>query len=375
MESARDVEAEAGLANTTHDPNAEHKLQNHEDPSSARTSQPSQNTHPTNTVDTALKTPDADNAEASNNPSQPSTQPPTAQPKQFNLSMLEIGELLGNGAYGTVHLARERDSSPTRTYALKTLSKAALARLQTQHPLTEWEQIQRQIDMPGTLHQRNIMRCHGRFEDATNVYLVLELTQKRDLYKRLQEHKAFPEADAARYIAGVVAALQYLHSRHVIHRDLKPEHLRLGTDGEVKISGFKWAVFARPPEYRRRTLCGTLDYLPPEMLKSASESESKDHDAYTSKVDLWGLGVLVYEFLVGEAPFKDLPAVTQKRIEGLDFTVPGSVGGEAGDLIRKLLVLDPDKRLSLDEVRKHPWITKYTGPEADQSTVQEWELV
>ncbi|TVY37634.1 hypothetical protein LSUB1_G006578 [Lachnellula subtilissima] len=110
MESTRDVEAD--LANTTHDPNAEHKLQNHEDPSSARTSQPLQNTEPTNTVDTALKTPDADmystsdKPEASNNPNQPCTQPPCAQPKQFNLSMFEIGELLGNGAYGTVHLAR-----------------------------------------------------------------------------------------------------------------------------------------------------------------------------------------------------------------------------------------------------------------------------
>ncbi|TVY37633.1 Serine/threonine-protein kinase [Lachnellula subtilissima] len=227
--------------------------------------------------------------------------------------------------------------------------------------------------MPGTLQHRNIMRCHGRFEDTTNVYLVLELMQKRDLYKRLQEQKAFSEADAARYIAGVVAALRYLHSRHVIHRDLKPEHLRLGMDGEVKISGFKWAVFARPPEQRRHTLCGTLDYLPPEMLKSASKG--KDDDAYTSKVDLWNLGVLVYEFLVGEAPFKDLPTVTQKRIERLDFKVPGSVGGEAGDLILKLLVLDPDKRLSLDEVQKHPWITKYAASEADKSTIQDWELV
>lgn len=90
-------------------------------------------------------------------------------------------------------------------------------------------------------------------------------------------------------------ALIYLHSKHVIHRDIKPENLLIGVNGELKIGDFGWSVHA--PGNRRSTLCGTLDYLPPEMI------ESKEH---TDKVDLWALGVLTYEFLVGSPPFEDL---------------------------------------------------------------------
>jgi len=90
-------------------------------------------------------------------------------------------------------------------------------------------------------------------------------------------------------------ALIYLHAKHVIHRDIKPENLLIGVNGELKIGDFGWSVHA--PGNRRSTLCGTLDYLPPEMI------ESKEH---TDKVDLWALGVLTYEFLVGSPPFEDL---------------------------------------------------------------------
>lgn len=89
-------------------------------------------------------------------------------------------------------------------------------------------------------------------------------------------------------------ALIYLHSKHIIHRDIKPENLLLSSTGDLKIGDFGWSVHA--PSNRRTTLCGTLDYLPPEMV------EGREHGA---KVDLWALGVLAYEFLVGKPPFED----------------------------------------------------------------------
>ena len=100
-------------------------------------------------------------------------------------------------------------------------------------------------------------------------------------------------------------ALSYLHSKHVIHRDIKPENLLLGIDGELKIGDFGWSVHA--PGNRRTTLCGTLDYLPPEMI------EGKEHN---EKVDLWALGVLTYEFLVGVPPFEDLAGYNGERADG-----------------------------------------------------------
>jgi aurora kinase len=120
--------------------------------------------------------------------------------------------------------------------------------------------------------------------------------------------------------------------------------------GEVKLADFGWSVHA--PNSRRTTICGTLDYLPPEMV------ERKSHD---SKVDLWTLGVLTYELMVGTPPFEETdPSDTYRRICKVDLKFPSHVSQEAADFVRKLLVYSPDKRITLHEVLKNPWILKYT---------------
>lgn len=131
----------------------------------------------------------------------------------------------------------------------------------------------------------------------------------------------------------MTTALLYLHRKHVIHRDIKPENLLLGSHGELKISDFGWSVHA--PKSRRTTICGTLDYLPPEMV------EGREH---SSPVDLWSLGVLCYEFLVGKPPFEVLDEdgnedgleSTYKKIASVDLSIPDYVSNEAKDLIVKV---------------------------------------
>ncbi|KAJ8229537.1 hypothetical protein LV156_007160 [Aspergillus fumigatus] len=125
-------------------------------------------------------------------------------------------------------------------------------------------------------------------------------------------------------------ALLYLHRKHVIHRDIKPENILVGIHGELKMSDFGWSVHA--PSGRRHTQCGTLDYLPPEMV-----DPRKCDKPYDQKVDIWSLGVLLYEFLVGRAPFEDTPVMTQRRIAKGDMTVPSFVSPEAKDLIKKIV--------------------------------------
>lgn len=180
---------------------------------------------------------------------------------------------------------------------------------------------------------------------------MLEFAGKGELYKQLHRHGKFSEKRSSRYIAQMADALHYLHRKHVIHRDIKPENLLLGVEGELKIGDFGWSVHA--PGNRRKTLCGTLDYLPPEMV------EGKDH---TEKVDLWALGVLTFEFLVGVPPFEDLSGhnATYKKISQVDFKVPPTVSPEASDLICKLLQHEPQDRLPLPQVAIHPWILKYS---------------
>lgn len=128
------------------------------------------------------------------------------------------------------------------------------------------------------------------------------------------------------YVAQLAGALHYCHTKHVIHRDIKPENLLVGLDGELKIADFGWSVHA--PSSRRRTLCGTLDYLPPEMI------EGKEHD---QNVDIWSLGVLLYELLVGRPPFEaEGNTETYKRITKVDLQFPSTMSEGPRNLIRKV---------------------------------------
>lgn len=229
--------------------------------------------------------------------------------------------------------------------------------------------VQREVEIQSNLRHPNILQLYGHFHDSKRIFLILEYAGKGELYKHLQRETRFPEWKAAQYIAQMAAALQFLHKKHVIHRDIKPENILIGMRGELKVADFGWSVHA--PSDRRKTQCGTLDYLPPEIVNCTS---------YNNKVDLWSLGVLMYEFLVGNAPFEDSQVLTYKRIVRCEMTVPSHVSPEAVDLIKsvryisvhlliwmnaniwflvQLLVVDPEKRLPLDQVLKHPWIIKH----------------
>ena len=267
-----------------------------------------------------------------------------AKAKQFHLGMFEIGKPLGKGKFGRVYLARERSSG--FVCALKVLHKSELQQGKVE------KQVRREIEIQSNLAHPNVVRLYGHFHDSKRIFLIIEFAGRGELYKHLRKAQRFPEWQAAQYIAQMASALRYLHSKHVMHRDIKPENILVGIHGEIKISDFGWSVHA--PNNRRNTMCGTLDYLPPEMIKPGREE-----NWYTEKVDLWSLGVLTYEFLVGEAPFEDTPVMTQRRITRGEMTVPPFVSAEAKDLIKKLLVLDPEKRLPLDEVEKHPWVVKH----------------
>ncbi|KAI1299877.1 kinase-like protein [Xylaria venustula] len=264
--------------------------------------------------------------------------------KKFHLGMFEIGKPLGKGKFGRVYLAREREHG--FICALKVLYKKEL-----QHHGVE-VQVRREVEIQSNLRHPNILKLYGHFHDSKRIFLILEFAGQGELYKHLRKAQRFPEWKAAQYISQMAYALRYLHRKHVIHRDIKPENILVGIHGEIKISDFGWSVHA--PSNRRTTQCGTLDYLPPEMVRPRSSDIS-----YDEKVDIWSLGVLMYEFLVGEAPFEDTPALTTRRIGKGDMKIPAYVSVEARDLIKKLLVVDPIRRLPLEEVQQHPWIIKH----------------
>jgi len=277
-------------------------------------------------------------AETKENARENKEQKPTAGQRQWSLNDFDIGKPLGNGKFGKVYLAREKKSH--FIVALKVLFKNQLTKAGVEH------QLRREIEIQAHLRHGNILRLYGYFFDQTRIYLILEFAAKGELYKELQKCGKFDEKRAAKYIRSLAGALHYCHTKHVIHRDIKPENLLLDLKGDLKIADFGWSVHA--PHKRRTTLCGTLDYLPPEMI------EGKPHD---EAVDVWSLGVLCYEFLVGSPPFEATGHhETYKKITKVDLSFPKHVSEGARDLISKLLVKDPATRLPLTEVENHPWI-------------------
>nr|ACI01432.1 serine/threonine protein kinase A [Euglena gracilis] len=206
-------------------------------------------------------------------------------PDGLKLSDFDIGKRLGHGKYGSVYLARERRTK--FLCALKVLKKKELTADAVEH------QLRREIEIQTNVRHRHVLRLYAYFHDATRIYLVLEFAEKGELYGHLQRMTRFPEPLAAKFIRQLAEALKYLHSKNIIHRDIKPENLLVDHRGHLKLSDFGWSVHA--PGQRRATLCGTLDYLPPEMV---------EQKVYNGAADIWCLGVLCFEFLVGKPPFE-----------------------------------------------------------------------
>ncbi|XP_055348902.1 aurora kinase C-like isoform X2 [Paramacrobiotus metropolitanus] len=260
----------------------------------------------------------------------------------WQLTDFDLGRVLGKGKFGKVYLAREKKSR--FVVALKVMHKSELKSNNVEH------QLRREIEIQTHLRHPHIIRMYGVFHDTSKIYLILEYAPNGELYKLLEHKGRFSDTEAATYVYELTTALMYCHERKIIHRDIKPENLLLGIYGELKIADFGWSVHS--PSSRRATMCGTLDYLAPEMVEGKSHDES---------IDIWCLGILTYELLTGRAPFhvKDNEGgqmETARRISLMDYKCPDFMNPDAVDLIQKLLVYIGAHRLPLAQVLKHPWI-------------------
>ena len=242
---------------------------------------------------------------------------PVKREHDLHLGMFEIGKPLGKGKFGRVYLVKHRASG--YICALKVLQKDEIRREKAE------THVRREIEVHSNLRHPGILAFHGWFHDSRRIFLILEYAPGGEVFKSLRRAGCFTERQAANYVAQVAQSLSYLHSKNVMHRDIKPENILIGLHGELKLADFGYSVYA--PSNRRDTMCGTLDYLPPEMIASQNVT-------YTKSVDQWTLGVLTYEFLAGEPPFEDSPAMTQRRIKKGDMKpLPGSISLEARDFV------------------------------------------
>ncbi|XP_049857123.1 aurora kinase C-like isoform X2 [Schistocerca gregaria] len=258
------------------------------------------------------------------------------KPKEWCLDDFEIGCPLGEGKFGHVYMAREKTTGTI--IALKVMMKSEITGARVER------QVLREIEIQTHLRHPHVLQLYTYFYDEKKIYLILEFAAKGELYKVLNAspNGRFAEPVAARYMYQVANALQYCHENKVIHRDIKPENLLLTSDDKIKMADFGWSVHA--PSNRRKTMCGTLDYLPPEMV----EGKPYDHN-----VDNWCIGVLCYEFLVGKPPFEtDSSKKTYSLIREVKYKIPDYVSDLAKDLISK--VADAERELYTGTQRQPP---------------------
>lgn len=266
---------------------------------------------------------------------------------EWKIDDFKVGKHLGTGKFGTVYLAQEKRSKTIVT--LKILRKEELEK----EKVVQF--VKREVEIQAHLHHPHIIRLFGYFHDRTNIYLVLEYAEQGELFKKLDADKGFTESQAANYIIQLSQALEYMQRFGIIHRDLKLENILLSKNGQIKIGDFGWAV--QDPRPRRRTLCGTLDYLSPEMISN---------EPHTQMVDVWSLGIICYELIVGKPPFEELGSdervsveKTYDRIKRVDVKFPKGISREARQFISKLLQRNPSERMKLSDIKNDVWIKQY----------------
>lgn len=209
------------------------------------------------------------------------------------------------------------------------------------------------MDLHRKLFHENIVKLYTACEDSESVYLFLEYAERGNLFFIIRSRQAgqeMSEAEAFFYFIQTCSGLHFLHAKGLMHRDLKPENLLVSDQKVLKICDFGWCVESNQGE--RATFCGTLEYMAPEMM-SATPS-------YGASVDVWALGILLYELRHGHAPFPGhSPQELCKSIErGLPPAHPASTPAYL-DLLHRLLTFDPRHRLPLEAIFEHPWVRHF----------------
>ncbi|KAI0506732.1 Pkinase-domain-containing protein [Xylaria bambusicola] len=266
---------------------------------------------------------------------------------KYSLTDFDLLRTLGTGSFGRVHLVQSKHNQ--RFYAVKVLKKAQVVKMkQVEHTNDERR-------MLGEVKHPFLITLWGTFQDARNLYMVMDFVEGGELFSLLRKSGRFPNPVAKFYAAEVTLALEYLHSRNIIYRDLKPENLLLDRHGHLKITDFGFAK--RVPD-KTWTLCGTPDYLAPEVVSNKG---------YNKSVDWWSLGILIYEMLCGYTPFWDSgsPMKIYENILRGKVKYPAYVHPDAQDLLERLITPDLTKRLGNlyggpQDVKDHPWFSEVT---------------
>ncbi|KAI8118033.1 Ovarian-specific serine/threonine-protein kinase Lok [Lucilia cuprina] len=266
-----------------------------------------------------------------------------------------VSRKLGSGACGLVRLVYDRRTC--QQYAMKIVKKNMLATSTNPNHLNDPNRVMNEAKIMKSLEHPCVIKMHDIVDKPDSVYMVLEFMKGGDLLNRIVSNKRLSEKVSKLYFYQMCHAVKYLHDKGITHRDLKPDNVLLETSDEetlLKVSDFGLSKFVQKDSVMR-TLCGTPLYVAPEVLLTGGRG------AYTKKVDIWSLGVVLFTCLSGTLPFSDdygSPACDQIKKGQFRFNHPSwkQVSQRATSLIKNMLNVDPQRRPTIDDVLQSMWL-------------------
>ena len=253
---------------------------------------------------------------------------------------------LGVGSFGRVLLVQHNKTQAQ--YAIKAIDKRNATNIQ------EKPYFRREIEIMYRIHHPNVVKLFGHFEDNTYCYFIMEYIQGGNIYSYVPKNgiRTISTQQVASIIKDVISATYFLHNMvpPIIHRDIKPENVLLASGMQAKLTDFGWSNYMQG-DYKRTTVCGTPIYLAPEMINNTGHDE---------KVDIWCIGVLLFELMTGVQPWRGTDVNTVKmNIVRLKINWPKNMDRKAGDLISRILRYNPEERISLESMLMHPFFTQF----------------
>ncbi|KAM8977788.1 serine/threonine-protein kinase SIK1 [Pelodytes ibericus] len=263
----------------------------------------------------------------------------SAPRRPLRVGFYDIEGTLGKGNFAVVKLARHRVTNTQ--VAIKIIDKTRLDQ-------GNLEKIYREVQIMKKLRHPNIIRLYQVMETKDMVYIVTEYAQNGELFDYLSTQGRLTEEEARRKFLQILSAVEYCHLHNIVHRDLKTENLLLGQDMDIKLADFGFGNFYTEGQ-SLNTWCGSPPYAAPEIFLG------KEYEG--PLLDVWSLGVVLYVLLCGSFPFDgpNLPTLRQRVLEGR-FRIPYYMSQDCESLIRRMLVVDPGKRLSVAQIKQHRWV-------------------
>ncbi|KAL3066490.1 hypothetical protein OYC64_016448 [Pagothenia borchgrevinki] len=251
------------------------------------------------------------------------------------------GRFLGKGGFAKCYEITDMETK--QVFAGKIVPKSLILKQHQREKMTS------EIAIHKSLSHANVVGFHGFFEDNDFVFVVLEICRRRSLLELHKRRKAVTEPEVRYYMTQLLKGVHYLHNNRVIHRDLKLGNIFLNDDMELKIGDFGLATKIEFEGERKKTLCGTPNYIAPEVLCKKGHSY---------EVDIWSLGCILYTLLVGKPPFEtSCLKETYNRIKKNNYTIPWHINPLASNLIKRMLHAEPSQRPTIAELEVDEYFT------------------